>query len=99
MTLEPLPAPREPVLRVSVEVRDRGSSPETRFEAELAGFAVLREAGRTPWEAISRLIAPWAAGAAVVVMTPDGYLGQAVFRVRDYGSEHEHFRYEVNLAV
>ncbi|WP_270039594.1 hypothetical protein [Solirubrobacter ginsenosidimutans] len=31
-------------------------------------------------------------------MTPDDYLGQAVFRVRDYGAEHEHFRFEVDLA-
>jgi hypothetical protein len=35
----------------------------------------------------------------VVDVTPDDYLGQAVFRVRDYGSEHEHFRYEADLAI
>jgi hypothetical protein len=41
---------------VSVEVRDRGPAFEDRFVAELADFPALREVGRSPWEAVHRLV-------------------------------------------
>jgi hypothetical protein len=48
---------REPVLSVSVEVRDLGPEAASRYEAELTDFPALRELGRTPQEAINRLVA------------------------------------------
>jgi hypothetical protein len=45
------------VLNVSIEVRDRGPAFADRFEAELADFPALREVGRSPWEAVHRLVA------------------------------------------
>jgi hypothetical protein len=48
---------REPVLSVSLEVPDLGPEAACRYEAELTDFPALREAGRTPWEAINRLLA------------------------------------------
>ena len=47
---------RERVLIVSVEVRDLGPDAGWRYEAELTDFPALREVGRTPWEAINRLV-------------------------------------------
>jgi hypothetical protein len=47
---------RERVLSVTVEVRDLGPETAFRYEAELEDFPVLREVGRTPWEAINRLV-------------------------------------------
>ena len=45
------------VLRVAVVVRDRGVEfGAERFEASLADYGLLRELGRTPWEAVNRLI-------------------------------------------
>lgn len=35
----------------------------------------------------------------MVGVTPDDYRGQAVFRVREYGGEHGHFRFEADLAA
>jgi hypothetical protein len=44
-------------LSVSVVVRDRGADLEAdRFEAVFEDYAVLRELGRTPWEAVHRLV-------------------------------------------
>jgi hypothetical protein len=44
------PAPKPP--------GDRGlSGPRARFEAEVVGFAIVREAGISPWDAVSRLVA------------------------------------------
>ena len=49
--------PEPDVLRVAVVVRDRGveRGPE-RFEATLEDYPMLRELGRTPWEAVNRLV-------------------------------------------
>ena len=57
-----------PPLQVSVVVRDRGPEPEWhtdrrlygpwwRFEAEVVGYAAVRELGMSPWEAVHRVIA------------------------------------------
>jgi hypothetical protein len=45
---------------VSVVVSDRGPSaaPGERYEAELAGYAAVREAGASPWEAVRALVGP-----------------------------------------
>ena len=44
-------------LIVSLVVRDRGPELEVdRFEASLADYPLLREVGRTPWEAVQRLV-------------------------------------------
>jgi len=45
------------VLNVSLVVRDRGVEfgPD-RFEAALEDYPLLRELGRTPWEAVNRLV-------------------------------------------
>jgi hypothetical protein len=40
------------VLSVSLEVRFNGG----RYEARLADYPVLVETGRTPWEAVNRLV-------------------------------------------
>jgi hypothetical protein len=55
------------VFDVVIRVTDRGQ----RFEAELADYPALREAGATPWEAVHRVVAGhrallerrWSAGA------------------------------------
>jgi hypothetical protein len=55
------------VFEVVIRVTDRGHG----FEAELADYPVLREAGATPWEAVHRVVADhrallerrWSAGA------------------------------------
>ena len=46
------------VTTVVVAVYDRGPSaaPEERYEAELAGYAAVREAGASPWEAVRALV-------------------------------------------
>jgi hypothetical protein len=45
------------LLSVSVVVRDRGADcGADRFEATLEDFPVLRDVGRTPWEAVNRLV-------------------------------------------
>ena len=44
-------------LIVSLVVRDRGPGLEVdRFEASLEDYPLLREVGRTPWEAVHRLV-------------------------------------------
>ena len=44
-------------LIVSLVVRDRGPELEAdRFEATLEDYPLLRELGRTPWEAVHRLV-------------------------------------------
>jgi hypothetical protein len=44
-------------LSVSLVVRDRGTDlGADRFEAALEDFPLLRELGRTPWEAVNRLV-------------------------------------------
>jgi hypothetical protein len=43
-------------LSVSIEVRDRGPAFEDRYAAALADFPALREVGRSPWEAVHRLV-------------------------------------------
>jgi hypothetical protein len=46
------------VTTVVVAVYDRASSaaPDERYEAELAGYAAVREAGASPWEAVRALV-------------------------------------------
>ena len=46
------------VTTVVVAVYDRGPSaaPEERYEAELAGYAAVREAAGSPWEAVRALV-------------------------------------------
>jgi hypothetical protein len=45
------------VLNVSLVVRDRGAEfGGDRFEAALADYPLVRELGRTPWEAVNRLV-------------------------------------------
>ncbi|MBE2317827.1 hypothetical protein DVA67_017730 [Solirubrobacter sp. CPCC 204708] len=39
-------------LRVALIVRECAG----RFEAEVEGYPLLRESGRTPWEAVNRLV-------------------------------------------
>ncbi len=39
-------------LRVALVVRER----DGRFEAEVEGYPLVRETGRTAWEAINRLV-------------------------------------------
>jgi hypothetical protein len=44
-------------LTVSVVVDDRGAElVADRFEASLADYPLVRELGRTPWEAVNRLV-------------------------------------------
>ena len=51
----------EPVLvtMAAIAVYDRGASADhgVRYEAELAGYAVVRAAGASPWEAVRALLA------------------------------------------
>jgi hypothetical protein len=46
------------VTTVVVTVYDRGPSaaPDERYEAELAGYAAVRGAGASPWEAVRALV-------------------------------------------
>jgi hypothetical protein len=44
-----------PELAVVIRVRECGLADE-RFEAALGDYPVLVESGRTPWEAINRLV-------------------------------------------
>jgi hypothetical protein len=61
-------ADRALVAQLSVAVYDRGPEPEyhrdrslfgpwRRYEAELEGYAAVRESGMTAWEAVYRLVA------------------------------------------
>ena len=44
-------------LTVSVVINDRGAEfAADRFEASLADYPLVRELGRTPWEAVNRLV-------------------------------------------
>jgi hypothetical protein len=45
-----------PELLIVIRLRECGSADEG-FEAGLADYAVLVESGRTPWEAVHRLVA------------------------------------------
>jgi hypothetical protein len=58
---------RVPAGELTVRVFDRGPEPAwhedgrrfgswRRFEAELEGYAAVRELGRSPWEAVHRLV-------------------------------------------
>jgi hypothetical protein len=40
---------------VLIRLSDRGEG-EWRFEASLQDYPLLRELGRTPWEAVNRLV-------------------------------------------
>ena len=46
------------VTTVVVAVYDRGPSaaPDERYEAELAGYPAVREAGTSPWKAVRALV-------------------------------------------
>jgi hypothetical protein len=75
----------EPMAMFAVAVYDHGPSaaPDERYEAQVASYPVVREAGASPWEAVRRLVIEhrvllerhWSTGGSGVVIAARGPIG------------------------